>query len=277
MECVDCSGSGLASPCSSWPARSRSCSALSSHRPGQVDVWVVGARHRTARRLVDVFGVRRPDLHRVLLDAVEDGVVRSRRDVRRLRSTRRRRAGALSELARRARRRGADWGGRIALDNLRLAALPGARNRAAGTTGTSAGRRSARVDTDLVPVSLFRVIWGRGARFLFYRIGPEEVYWEGTFAAAAGGGEAVEGAQAGHAQTLPGLALSIETIIAATDTWRSLAPTSTRPPSKQWGGGRVTLVGDAASTPMTNALGEGANQLGDRGFARARSLSRRSS
>jgi 2-polyprenyl-6-methoxyphenol hydroxylase-like FAD-dependent oxidoreductase len=87
----------------------------------------------------------------------------------------------------------------IGADGLRStlrASLPGA--TAPRYAGYVSWQAIARVDTDVVPVGLFRVIWGRGARFLFYRIGPEEVYWEGTFAAAAGGEGRPRAAQAGR-------------------------------------------------------------------------------
>jgi 2-polyprenyl-6-methoxyphenol hydroxylase-like FAD-dependent oxidoreductase len=161
----------------------------------------------------------------------------------------------------------------IGADGLRStlrAALPGATEpRYAGYVSWQA---IARADTDVVPVGLFRVVWGRGARFLFYRIGSEEIYWEGTFAAAAGGEEAVEKRKQAVLERFRGWPLPIETIVGATEQAAiSRADMYDRPPSKHWGVGRVTLIGDAAHA-MTNALGQGANQAIEDSLVLARCL-----
>jgi 2-polyprenyl-6-methoxyphenol hydroxylase-like FAD-dependent oxidoreductase len=224
---------------------------------------------RDIERLVGAptFGVRRPDLHRVLLDAVGEGVVRfgetcvgfeeDDTGVRvRLANEREERADVL-----------------IGADGLRStlrAALPGA--TAPRYAGYVSWQAIARVDTELVPVGLFRVIWGRGARFLFYRIGPEEVYWEGTFAADAGGGEPVEQRRDAALERFGGWPAPVHGIIAATEQAAiTRADMYDRPPAKQWGVGRVTLVGDAAHA-MTNALGQGANQAIEDSLVLARCL-----
>jgi 2-polyprenyl-6-methoxyphenol hydroxylase-like FAD-dependent oxidoreductase len=213
------------------------------------------------------FGVRRPDLHRVLLDAVEEQVVQfgetcvgfeqDSEGVRvRLASGREERGDVL-----------------IAADGLRStlrASLPGATEpRYAGYVSWQA---PARVDTEVVPVGLFRVIWGRGARFLFYRVGPEEVYWEGTFAAPAGGADPEGARKQAVLERFGGWPAPVERIIAATEQPAiGRADMYDRPPSKLWGTGRVTLLGDAAHA-MTNALGQGANQAIEDALVLARCL-----
>ncbi len=224
---------------------------------------------RDIERLVgsSTFGVRRPDLHRVLLDAVEDGVVRFGETCVGFEQDG---DGVRARLASGREERGDVLIGADGLRSTLRAALPGATEPR--YDGYVSRQAIARVDTDLVPVGLFRVVWGRGARFLFYRIGPEEVYWEGTFAAAAGGGEAVKERKQATLERFRGWPSPIETIIAATDDVAiSRADMYDRPPSKQWGGGRVTLVGDAAHA-MTNALGQGANQAIEDSLVLARCL-----
>jgi 2-polyprenyl-6-methoxyphenol hydroxylase-like FAD-dependent oxidoreductase len=201
------------------------------------------------------FGVRRPDLHRMLLDAVEDGVVRFGETCVGFEQDG---DGVRVRLASGGEERGDVLIGADGMRSALRAELPGATEpRYAGYVSWQA---IARVNTDVVPVGLFRVLWGRGARFLFYRIGPEEVYWEGTFAAPAGGGEPVEKRKQAVLERFRGWSAPVETIVQATEgTAITRADMYDRPTSKQWGTGRVTLIGDAAHA-MTNALGQGANQ-----------------
>lgn len=213
------------------------------------------------------FGVRRPDLHRVLLDALGEGPVRFGE---RCTGFEQDGAGVRVRLEDGREEHGDVL---IAADGLRSllrAQLPGAAEpRYAGYVSWQA---IARVDSDVVPVGLFRVIWGRGARFLFYRIGSGEVYWEGTFAAPAGGEEPIEQRRQAVLERFSGWPAPVATIIQATEPSAiSRADMYDRPTSKQWGSGRVTLVGDAAHA-MTNALGQGANQAIEDSVVLARCL-----
>jgi 2-polyprenyl-6-methoxyphenol hydroxylase-like FAD-dependent oxidoreductase len=201
------------------------------------------------------FGVRRPDLHRVLFDAAEDGLVQFGETCVGFEKDG---DGVLVRFASGREERGDVL---IVADGLRSTLrpeLPGATPpRYAGYVSWQA---IARVDTDVVPIGLFRVLWGRGARFLFYRIGPEEVYWEGTFAAAAGGEDPEGERKQAVLERFRGWAAPAEAIITATEQGAiGRADMYDRQPSKQWGEGPVTFVGDAAHA-MTNALGQGANQ-----------------
>jgi 2-polyprenyl-6-methoxyphenol hydroxylase-like FAD-dependent oxidoreductase len=213
------------------------------------------------------FGVRRPDLHRVLLDAVGDGVVRFGETCAGFEQDG---DGARVSLASGREERGDALIGADGLRSTLRAALPGATEpRYAGYVSWQA---LARVDTGVVPVGLFRVVWGRGARFLFYRVGPEEVYWEGTFAAPAGGADAEGERSQAVLERFSGWPAPVQTIIAATEQAAiGRADMYDRPTSKQWGAGRVSLVGDAAHA-MTNALGQGANQAIEDALVLARCL-----
>jgi 2-polyprenyl-6-methoxyphenol hydroxylase-like FAD-dependent oxidoreductase len=201
------------------------------------------------------FGVRRPDLHRVLLDAVGDGVVRFGETCAGFEQDG---DGVTVRLDGGREEHGDVLIGADGLRSSLRASLPGATEpRYAGYVSWQA---IARVDTDVVPVGLFRVIWGRGARFLFYRIGPEDVYWEGTFAAAAGGEDDPDQRKQAVLARFRGWPAPVETIVDASENAAiGRADMYDRPPSKQWGVGRVSLIGDAAHA-MTNALGQGANQ-----------------
>ncbi len=216
------------------------------------------------------FGVRRPALHRVLLDAVGDGVVQFGETCVGFEQDG---DGVLVRLASGREEHGDVLIGADGLRSVLRAALPGA--TAPRYAGYVSWQAIARVGTDVIPVGLFRVLWGRGARFLFYRIGPDEVYWEGTFAAAAGG-EAAEGPRKEAVlERFRGWAAPVETIVSATDDAAiARADMYDRPPSKLWGVRRVTLAGDAAHA-MTNALGQGANQAIEDSLVLARCLADR--
>jgi 2-polyprenyl-6-methoxyphenol hydroxylase-like FAD-dependent oxidoreductase len=109
------------------------------------------------------------------------------------------------------------------------------------------------------PEGLFRVMWGPGARFLFYHVGPGRLYWEGIYATEPGGSDAPGQRQRSVAQKFAGWHPPVEAIVAATEEGAIMrGDVYDRPPTKRWGEGRVTMLGDAAH-PMTNAVGQGAN------------------
>ncbi len=110
------------------------------------------------------------------------------------------------------------------------------------------------------PVGLFRIVWGPGARFLFYRVSEKRVYWEGIFATEAGGADPPGARRQAVLDRFEGWQHPVEAIVAATEE-KAITRTDSydRPPVKRWGEGRVTLLGDAAHA-MTNAAGQGANQ-----------------
>jgi 2-polyprenyl-6-methoxyphenol hydroxylase-like FAD-dependent oxidoreductase len=107
---------------------------------------------------------------------------------------------------------------------------------------------------------LFRVIFGRGARFLHYSVGSKCVYWEGIFATPPGGHDPEGGRKEAVIARFAGWREPVQAIVAATrEEAIGRVDIYHRKPIKSWGAGRVTLLGDAAH-PMTNALGQGANQ-----------------
>jgi 2-polyprenyl-6-methoxyphenol hydroxylase-like FAD-dependent oxidoreductase len=200
-------------------------------------------------------GVRRPDLHRVLAGGLEPGALHLGRELETFAQTD---DGVVASFADGSEERGDLL---IGADGLR-----------------STVRRVLRGDDDLrfaryaswqsvcdyggddAPIGLFRVVWGPGARFLFYHVGPGQLYWEGIFATDPGGTDPAGGHRLAVAARFAGWAEPVPSIIAATDEAAiTRGDVYDRPPIKQWGTGRVTLLGDAAH-PMTNAAGQGANQ-----------------
>ena len=213
------------------------------------------------------FGVRRPDLHRVLFDAAGDGLVRFGETCEGFEQDG---EGVRVRLAGGGEERGDALIGADGLRSTLRAALPGATEpRYAGYVSWQA---ISRTGVDVVPVGQFRVLWGRGARFLFYRVGAEEVYWEGTFAAAAGGQDGAPTRRQSVLERFQRWPEPVETIVSGSeDAAIARADMYDRPPSKQWGVGRVSLIGDAAHA-MTNALGQGANQAIEDALVLARCL-----
>jgi 2-polyprenyl-6-methoxyphenol hydroxylase-like FAD-dependent oxidoreductase len=109
------------------------------------------------------------------------------------------------------------------------------------------------------PEGLFRVLWGPGARFLFYRLSQGRLYWEGQFATPPGGRDQEGARRAAVLRRFAGYASPVTDIVAATpEEAISRLDVVDRAPVRHWGSGRVTLLGDAAH-PMTNAIGQGAN------------------
>jgi 2-polyprenyl-6-methoxyphenol hydroxylase-like FAD-dependent oxidoreductase len=215
--------------------------------------WPIAALEREVG--APTVGVVRPQLHHVLLDALEPGVLRLGAACRGFEEE----AGAVvARFEDGSEERGDVLIGADGLRSAVRAQLHGAEQpEFAGYTSWQA---FADLESAETPPGLFRVIFGRGARFLHYCVGPGRVYWEGIFATAPGGRDP----EGGHAQAalerFAGWRAPVEAIISAThEAAVNRADIYLRPPIKIWGAGRVTLLGDAAH-PMTNALGQGANQ-----------------
>ena len=133
---------------------------------------------------------------------------------------------------------------------------------------------TAVVDTEhpTAPPGLFRILFGRGARFVYYHVGQSKVYWEATVALPEGGSDAPGGHRDALLPHFDDFAEPTTAFISATDESAIVrGDIYDRPPTKTWVSGRVALLGDAAH-PMTNALGQGANQAMEDAIVLADSL-----
>lgn len=102
--------------------------------------------------------------------------------------------------------------------------------------------------------------WGRGQVFGLVGLGGGRFYWYATRNAPEGQGDAPGGRKAELLERFGGWQEPVPSVIRATDDERILRnDVYHREPTRRWGDGRVTLLGDAAH-PMTPNLGQGACQ-----------------
>jgi 2-polyprenyl-6-methoxyphenol hydroxylase-like FAD-dependent oxidoreductase len=109
------------------------------------------------------------------------------------------------------------------------------------------------------PPDVLTVMFGRGARFIYYHVGNGRFGWIANLNAPEGGRDP-EGPKAAVLAAYKGWASPVETLVSRTDESRIVRmDLMDRPPIKRWGEGRVTLLGDAAH-PMTPNIAQGACQ-----------------
>jgi 2-polyprenyl-6-methoxyphenol hydroxylase-like FAD-dependent oxidoreductase len=122
-------------------------------------------------------------------------------------------------------------------------------------------RGLADVGEDVVPAGVHRQLWGRGARFGFYRVGtPSQVYWWATTARAAEDCDPTAPQLKDVTALFEGFRAPVLDVLAATDEVHVLLTrVYHNPPLRHWGRGRITLLGDAAHA-MTFNVGQGACQ-----------------
>jgi 2-polyprenyl-6-methoxyphenol hydroxylase-like FAD-dependent oxidoreductase len=214
-------------------------------------------------------GVRRPDLHRVLIDALDDHAVTFGATCTGFQQNG---DGVIAHFSD-GRTEPADV--LIGADGLKSAVRVQLRGQEAPRfAGYASWQALAPLGADVVPIGLFRVVWGRGARFLYYRVNDELVYWEGIFSTEPGGKDAPGTRKQNVVDRFAGWQQPVATILEATpEEGITRGDIYDRPPVKEWGSGRVMLLGDAAH-PMTNALGQGANQAIEDAVILAKCLTR---
>jgi 2-polyprenyl-6-methoxyphenol hydroxylase-like FAD-dependent oxidoreductase len=241
-----------------------------SWRGGRLADWPVTAV--AERSGAPAFAVSRPALHRLLLDAVgprvRTGAAVERFDTDPTGVTVRFADGSVdrAELL-------------VGADGLRSAVRRQLRPhepppRYAGYTAFQA---VVRVHDERVRPGTFANLWGRGRRFLWFRLDDEGlVYWDGILSDRVSGRLTAAGGSLRDllAAQFAGWPEPIGDLIAATEPERIL-PTHIfdRPPSAGWSAPRVVLIGDAAH-PMTFNLGQGACQAVEDGVVLAACLAR---
>lgn len=226
---------------------------FSNWRGRTLATWPIDALEREVG--APTVGVVRPELHRVLTSAVEDGALRIGAACVGFEET----ANGVVARFEDGREESADV--LIGADGIRSTVRQQLRgSEELRFAGYASWQAFAEFEDERAPVGLFRVVFGPGARFLHYRVGPTRVYWEGIVATPPGKQDPEGARKEAVLARFAGWREPVEAIVAATDEGAiTRADIYDRHPIKEWGRGRVTLLGDAAH-PMTNALGQGANQ-----------------
>ena len=118
------------------------------------------------------------------------------------------------------------------------------------------------------PIGIDQLLWGHGARFAFHHVEENKLFWQVIINTPEEGDGVTSSRRENLIKRFEGWRPPVQEAIGATaeEEIRGL-PIYDRNPSKQWGIGRATLLGDAAH-PMTNNLGAG-RLHGDRGRAAA--------
>jgi 2-polyprenyl-6-methoxyphenol hydroxylase-like FAD-dependent oxidoreductase len=200
-------------------------------------------------------GVVRPELHRVLVGGVEDGVLQLGKECV---GFEQRPAGVTARFSDGSEESGDVLIGADGLDSAVRRQLHG--EEPPRFARYASWQALTEFEDDAAPVGLFRIIWGSGARFLYYRVSAERVYWEGIFATEAGGSDPPGQRKSAVLERFGDWFHPVPAIVESTaEDAISRHDVYDRPRLKTWGTGRVTLLGDAAH-PMTNAAGQGANQ-----------------
>ena len=120
-------------------------------------------------------------------------------------------------------------------------------------------------------------VWGRGCRFGFVPVGPEEIYWFAVDNVPAGQTDKPDELKPRLRDLFSHFRDPVKSILEATPVEDILrTDVYDRRPVREWGRGRVTLLGDAAH-PMMPDLGQGACQAIEDAVILADRLSKASS
>jgi 2-polyprenyl-6-methoxyphenol hydroxylase-like FAD-dependent oxidoreductase len=138
--------------------------------------------------------------------------------------------------------------------------------------GYTAWRGIAEVGGGCLPEGVGLNLWGRGSEFGLVSIGRGRFYWFVTKNAPEGEAESADGRKREVLELLSGWHEPARAAVEATAELEILRnDIYDREPLRNWGVGRVTLLGDAAH-PMTPNLGQGACQAIEDAVVLARCL-----
>ncbi|MBF5002401.1 FAD-dependent monooxygenase [Nocardia sp. BSTN01] len=142
--------------------------------------------------------------------------------------------------------------------------------------GYIAWRGHSLMHHNLIPTGTFAALFGPGTRFTYYDIAPGVVHWMSVANGPAGGRDngSARDVAAMLADRHRGWVDPVPDILAASEPDSIVrGDVVDRPPSKKWGDGRVTLLGDAAHA-ITFNVGQGACQAIEDAAVLAQQLAR---
>ncbi|MET9697391.1 FAD-dependent monooxygenase [Streptomyces sp. NPDC006529] len=126
-------------------------------------------------------------------------------------------------------------------------------------SGYIAWRGRAPMEHADIPPGTFNAMFGPGTRFTYYDVAPGLVHWM-SVANGAPGGRDLPGVRDMLLRRHAGWGGPVADILKATpEEWILRGDVEGRKPEREWGRGRVTLLGDAAH-PITFNIGQGACQ-----------------
>ena len=200
------------------------------------------------------FGIRRPVLHKILATAA-DGAVHAGSSVTGFEAVN---GTVEAKLADGSVEAGSALVGADGIGSVVRAQLHGA--KPPRFSGIVIWRGVTAFDDRAIPPGALWSLWGRGTRFVVYRVGAGQMSWEATRAGGADGSDPPGGPQPELLDLFSEYCHPVCQLIEATDG-RAIVRDDVcdRPPLASWGTGPVTLLGDAAH-PMTFAVGQGAAQ-----------------
>ncbi len=236
-----------------------------SWRGGLIAHWPVAEMARQFG--APTIGVNRADLYPKLIEALEEGTVRF--DVACV-GFEQDAAGVTARFADGREERGDLLIGADGIrSTIRAQLLGPAKPRYAGY---SLWQASIPLAHPAAPDGYGRVLWGRGARFVYHHVAGGRIYWTAIDHGAEGQRGVEDWRKEQLLERFRGWQEPTTTLIAATaPDALSRLDVYDRPPTSRWGEGRVTLLGDAAH-PMAPNVGQGAAQAAEDAVVLARCL-----
>lgn len=214
-------------------------------------------------------GVSRPELHRTLVNALGEGVLRLGAECVGFEQNTQR---VLVRLAGGGEEKGDVLIGADGIKSVIRQQLHGWVEP--HYSGLTAWRGICDFTDPHIPVGEMRIYWGPGARILHYHVSDQRVYWLALAKAPPRQKDPEGGRKAAVTKRYRGWPRHIQGMLAATDEAAMLRTDIVdRDPLKQWGWERVTLLGDAAH-PMTPDMAQGAGQAIEDGVCMANALQR---
>ena len=228
-------------------------------------VWPAGDWGR--RHGAPTIGITRPRLHDVLTAALDDEALQLGCECTGFEEDA---DGVVARFANGREERGDVLIGADGIRSIVRAQLHGAREPR--YSGYTAWRAVLPFSHELAPPGLFRLHWGRGARFVFYHVGDGELYWLAMAKAPQGEQDPEGGAKPVVQARYRDFVDPVAAILEATPEDRIFrTDIIDREPIQAWGEGRVTLLGDAAH-PMTPNQAQGACQAVEDALVLAKTL-----